>query len=51
MEEKITTGYRHLAGIAEGGVRIAISVLKNINNDGSAGSVGIPVVVAGSMCL
>ena len=41
MEEGITTGYRRLAGIAEGGVRIAISVSKNISSVGNAGSVGI----------
>jgi len=48
--EGIITGYRRLAGIAEGGVCIAISVWKNICSVGSAGSAGIPDANAASMC-
>lgn len=48
MEEGITTGYLRHAGIAEGGVRIAISVSKNISSVGNVGSVGFLAARAGS---
>jgi hypothetical protein len=50
MEEKITIGYRHVAGIAEGEARTVIFVLKNINRVGSVGSVDIRAAGAESMC-
>ena len=48
--ERITIGYRRRVRVAEGGILAARFVLRNTSSAGSAGSVGIPVAAAGSMC-
>ena len=50
MEERITTGYRPPCSRCGGRNSVVRGALKSISSGGSAGSVGIPVVAAGSMC-
>ena len=49
MEDRVTTGFRRLVGIAEAGVRSARFAWKDTNSAGNAGSAASGVARVGNM--